>query len=86
MNAEEALINWVAKEGRATLDQIERNLRKEYESDFLSAAERLTALSEMRKIVHLRALIHGLIEPTAAAGRKRRKESKRGDVLGAHNA
>jgi hypothetical protein len=43
------------------LDSVERNLWGEYLDKDLTAAQRLTALSEIRKVVHLRGLISGIV-------------------------
>ena len=44
-----------------TLESVERHLWGEYLDKDLTAAQRLTALSEIRKVVHLRGLITGFV-------------------------
>ncbi len=47
----------------AKLNDLEKTLNHEFEQGGLTAAQRLTVLSEIRKLIALRATIAGVIQP-----------------------
>lgn len=47
----------------AKLDRVEHELWEQYTSGSQSSAQQLNTLSEMRKVIELRSILMGLIDP-----------------------
>jgi hypothetical protein len=57
-------MEFVAKAEIKQIDELQEKLKEEFEGGQLTTAQRIGALSEIRKCIQFRCVLEGLVEPS----------------------